>query len=394
MAYLINRNPCGRIICLHALTKYLHNKFGDNSFALNDFKYDENSTHNIHQTCELLIKHPSILKPVCPFLENPLSLAKCYLTQSIQEDKQKSKSVSDAFNALEGLGFVERVDSTGILTENGKKFSSTSFFDEDMLPILKAGLLSYGPFVGLINEFTRSSSLVSKSDIRLGYPNTIDKVFHQKQLIRLSTGSQEDTITRTRSTLFIWAISGGFALPYKMPVPTNKKLWHTEVLPYIKSKKWSARKFKSFVDKDFFNNKIFVDNPLTYESMTKSTKALRERNQELERSITLKFEPIVKNRRFALIYLLAKASTDNKNLDISKTIFLLKKYPDLFVVNSKDFDTVMISELEIATVTGIPYSFKKNVLSPLTKINIKKASQGAPPKLLSTLNKIYPGTTI
>ena len=110
MSYLINRNPCGRIICLHALSQYLAARFGASTFLLNETKYDANANYNVHQFCSLVEKHPAVSFKVCPFLENPLSLAKCYLTQSMQEDTQKSKSASDAFRALEGLGFTERTE--------------------------------------------------------------------------------------------------------------------------------------------------------------------------------------------------------------------------------------------------------------------------------------------
>lgn len=63
MAYLINRNPCGRIICLHALLKYLYNKFKEESFTLTDMKFDKDSKFNIHGTCKLLTKLPSIPIP-------------------------------------------------------------------------------------------------------------------------------------------------------------------------------------------------------------------------------------------------------------------------------------------------------------------------------------------
>ena len=390
MAYLINRNPSGRIICLHALLKYLNNKFGSDPFTLNDLKYDDESKYNIHQTCKLLKKFPSILHPVCPFLENPLSQAKCYLTQSIKEDKQKSKSVSDAFNALEGLGFVERTDKGGALTKNGVNFASHDYDDDEVLPILRKALLSYGPFVGLISEFINTTRTITKSDIKLGYPNTIDKVFIKKQLVILSTGSQIDTIRRTRSTLFIWAISGGFALPDKMPIPKNKKQWHMEVIPYIQEKKWSATKFKTFLNTNLFSPKPIVDNPLTYLSMTKSTRSLRERNQELVRNTSLQFESIIKNRRFAIVYLLAKASENEKKVNLTELINHLKIYPDLFVINTNDFDNVISTELEIAQVAGIPYEYNNNILKPLTKVNIVKLSIGAPSPLISTLDNIYP----
>ena len=239
MAYLINRNPSGRIICIHALLKYLYNRFRENSFSLNDMKYDTDAKFNIHQTCSLLIKLPTVNYKICPYLDNPLSRAKCYLTQSLAEDTQKSKSVSDAFNALEGLGLINRTGTSGAISARGKQFIKHEYADEEMCKIIHEAVLSYGPFIGLLSELTRTDGIVDRYDITLGYPVTNETIKNQNKLIRLSTGSENDTIVRTRSTLILWAITSGFLLPKEIDVPTNKNMWHVEVLPYIKSKKWN-----------------------------------------------------------------------------------------------------------------------------------------------------------
>jgi len=77
MAYLINRNPSGRLICLHALTSYLANRFASGKFRLNDLKYDATCSYNIHQTCKLLVKLQAVNFPVCPYLRIPVKSATC-----------------------------------------------------------------------------------------------------------------------------------------------------------------------------------------------------------------------------------------------------------------------------------------------------------------------------
>jgi len=388
MSYLINRNPSGRIICLHSLLIYLYAKFKAEPFTLSDLKYDSQSKFNVHQNCPLLVKLPSIGFKVCPYLENPLSNAKCYLTQSIQEDKQKSKSVSDAFNALEGMGFIRRVDKGGVITKTGIEFISEKFESPNTLKRLRAGLLSYGPFIGLIHEISEKSKTVNRSEIKLGYPVTNEKVDVNGKKITLSTGSQQDTITRTRSVLFIWASTSGFLLPDGVQKPVDEGLWHVQMMPYIKSKKWTINKFSIMIPKELFSKKILVKNPISYNTMTKSTKALRERNQEEERTITLKYEPIITNRRFALIYGLAKKSEKNQNLNIQNYLTELKKYPNLFVVNSNDFERVMEIELDICSVCGIPYKRNNFELTPLTLLDINELSVGAPASLIKILDQI------
>lgn len=388
MSFLINRNPSGRIICLHALLRYLYQRFGDKSFTLNEMKYDSKSKHRILQTCTLLIKLPSIANTVCPYLENPLSAAKCYLTQSIQEDTQKSKSVSDAFNALEGLGFINRTDKGGAITKEGVAFISNDYASSFTLHEIRNGLLKYGPFVGLLYEISKSkNNIIKRSDVSLGYPVTDEKIINGGQAIILSSGSQQDTITRTRSVLFIWAITGGFLHPEGIIESKDKNNSHVGMLSYIKEKKWAINKFK-ILQNDIFKSKILVERPLSYNAMTKSTKALRERNQEDVRSLTLKFEPIIKNRRFAIVYCLAKKSEKNENLNYENLIQELIKYPELFVVDKKTFDKVMDQELKIANVAGIPFERKDDMLIPMTRLNLRHLEMGVPKSVIKALDNI------
>jgi len=388
VSFLINRNPSGRIICLHALLGSLYIKYGKDPFTLNGLKFDSQSKYNIHQRCTLLTKLPSISFKVCPYLQNPLSDAKCYLTQSVQEDKQKSKSASDAFNALEGMGFIRRSNKKGIITDRGISFISETYNSIATLEKIKEGLLSYGPFVGLLFEILRSpNSLITRNSIKLGYPITNEKIKHKEKIIILSSGSQKDTIIRTRSVMFIWAITGGFILPENVVEPIKKNNWHVDMLDYIKKKTWKINKFK-IITKNIFSNKIYVKNPLSFSAMTKRTRALRERNQEAVRNLTIKFEPIIKNRRFAIVYILALKSEKGENLNFIKLIKELTKYPDLFIINKKSFDIVMDKELEIANVTGIPFERQKDILIPKTKLNIFNLKNGAPNLLINILEKI------
>ena len=338
MSFLINRNPPGRLICLHSLLTYLNNQFNTGIFNLNDLKYNPEYTYNIHQTCPLLIKSPSVTFKVCPYLENPISKAKCYLTQSVlQKDTQKSKSVSDTFNALEGLGFIKRVKDGGIITESGRVFISDKYESKNTLPRLREGLLSYGPFIGFLHEISSKKGCVYKSGMKLGYPLTNERINDNGMNIPLSTGSTNDTVTRTRSVLFIWATTAGFLLPYGMKKPTDPELWHVEMLRYIKLKRWPNKYLKIFSE-SLFTDKIYVDNPLSYDAMTKSTSSLRERNQKEEREITLKYESLIKNRRFALVYGLAKKSEYAQSLSFYDYLKELENYPDFLLLtqmNSK-----------------------------------------------------------
>lgn len=391
MAYLINRNPSGRLICLHALCGYLSNRFHAGKFRLNELKYDATCSHNIHQTCTLLQKLPAVNFPVCPYLDNPLSQAKCYLTQSIQEDKQKSKSASDAFNALEGLGFINRDNNQGYLTNDGVEFGRHDYFHYATYKNIRQAVKKYGPFWSLLflcHNLKDSQSIVKREDIRIGYPETQEILLRNGRSVILSTGSQRDTITRTRSVLFTWGVTAGFLLPVEMQNPKDDSAWHVDVFPFIKSEKWMPHSYKVFIDDNILDNKPYVERPLSYNAMTKSTKALRERNQEEQRSTTLELEKTIKNRRFAICYLLALASEKGFSIDFDSMVTELALNGPLFVIDKQNFAGVMRSELDIAFATGIPFSEQNRILFPLTRLNMDELSLGAPKEIIATLQNI------
>jgi len=389
---LINRNPTGRLICIHALTKYLLSEFGKKAFTITDVKYDVEKADNILNHCDLLIKIPSVGHMVCPYLENPLSDAKCYLTQSVQHDTQKSKSASDAMNALDGLGLASRGERDAKLTERGIEFASISFSSKEWLTIIRESVLGYGPFIGLLYEASQHGATnprrIRKSDISLGYPTTEETIKSDGGLIQLSTGSQDDTITRTRATLFSWAVLSGFALPDGISEPSDPNLWHRHTLNYVKEEKWPARVYNFYIPDDLFDGTHFVDRPLNYTWMTKSTRALRERGQKQTRDISLKYEPRVQNRRYAVTYALGACAKNGKRLNFPAFIKKLKEYPDLFVIDKNQFYDIMKIEARIAIVAGIPYSVAGNILKPLTRINLKILKIGAPWQLENVFHDI------
>ena len=122
--------------------------------------------------------------------------------------------------------------------------------------------------------------------------------------------------------------------------------------------------------------------------MTKSTKALRERGQEDIRQISLEYEPKVNNRRFAIVYGLAKCAHKNKKLDFKKFTTELMRETELFIMNSKDFPRLLTKESGTAIICGIPFDDINGILKPLTKININVLKKDAPDILIQKLDEI------
>ncbi len=388
MTAIINRTPTGRVVSLHAEIKYLYKKYGEGFFSLTDMKYDWESKINPLMYFPLAEKHDKI-GLYDPYLENILSKAGFHLTQSKQYDTQKSKSVSECLNALEALGWAERVNGKAKITNLGIKISKLDYFSEEFSELFRKSVLGYGVFIGFLYNVLRNmedTRLIKKSLVDIGYPNTKETINFKGVNIPLSIGSQKDTIVRTRSTLFAWAFSSGFLIPDTLQKP-SEKTWSDFSLEHLKAKKWNWSKYKVLVSKEFFNKKIYVDRPLNYNWMTKSIKALRERGQEEIRKVSLNAEAIVKNRRFALVYCLGYASQNEKVLNFNKLLDELKKLPSFFVVNKINFEQIMNFEKKICEISGIPFIEKKGKLFPLTTINFSELCKGAPRELIDALNK-------
>ncbi len=391
MASIINRKQTGRIISLHAELKYLKARYGSNAFELKGLKYDESEKFNPLQFFDLVKIHPSLGIKYDPYLENPLSKAKFHLTQSIQYDTQKSKSVSECLNALEALGWVNKHGNTSTLSETGLVIADLPYKNKEFYHLARKSVLGYGIFVGFLYKCKQKmdkNNVVIRDDIVIGYTNTHELVKEDNVSIPLSMGSQLDTIVRTRSTLFAWAITTGFSLPFGFPIPKNQELWHVETLSEIAKKLWTWSKFKMFIPGDLFDGSFEVSRPLSYKQMTKSTRALRERGQSLVRLASMKAEEKVKNRRFAIVYALADASSKGKIINFDNFLDKLLQYPNLFIVDAKEFKTVMNKEKDIAIISGIPFSENNGVIKPLTKIKTSILAEDAPDNLLTTLNKI------
>jgi hypothetical protein len=367
----------------------LDKKFGNNQFDLKGMKYDAASKLNQLAFFPLAKKDSRGIYD--PYLDNRLSRAGFHLTQSIQYDSQKSKSASECLNALQALGWVEQEGRKARISKLGKLVVAASYFDKDFLILAQKSVLGYGVFVGFLYKIFNAQSehnIVRRDDINIGYVDTHETVRMNGTNIPLSTGSQMDTIIRTRSTLFAWAVTTGFALPIDYPIPPDKSLWHVKTLDIISKEHWAWNKLRVFVTKELFGSRHYVDKPLSYAFMTKSTKALRERGQAQIRSVSLSLERKVKNRRFAIVYGLGIAAEKGKNLNFQNLIEKMKESQNLFLIGDSDFDEIMGLEKDIAITSGIPFTEDGDILKPLTRINLNELKTGAPDEVVSALTTI------
>lgn len=385
MSRLINRKPASRLDCLHSLMKLLNSEFGtEKLFSMNEAKFDKSGA-NIFDHCPLLIRDENLGLNYCPYKTNPLDKSACGLTNSIDADSTKQKEVSNTLNALEGLGFLDKVDRKFSVSKHGKQFAEALVDSPEMTRIFRSGCLRYGPFVGLVAQLSFSPELsISSEEVFVGYPKTQENMILDGVVIRLSVESAKDSDVRTKSCLIQWAVASGFLFDSR-GVSIRPQFDFRDLL---NSEKRSIRRFsinKKLVE-EFISTKNQTERPLDYENLTKNVASLRENGQRVQREITMKLDTIVKNRRLAICWALNNAALSNEAVSVSKLADLLAAQPDLFVISEKDFSGVMIEECMIAFAAGIPYrQLDEDHIKPICSINIDILSANAPIKVIKFL---------
>jgi hypothetical protein len=388
MAELINRPPAGRIECLDYLLQNLVSRFKTNTeFTMNDAKFSDNRK-NVHDHCKLLHIEVNLDIKYCPYISNPLSKAGCALTNSLVEDSQKQKAVSNTFNALHGLGLIERGKNTSKVTSRGERLSKLDYASKEAGKLITESVSQYGPLVGMLGWIhTNKLAKFSTSSIPVGYPNSGDQIEIGKTKIEISVGSQDDSNTRTRSVLLAWAVAGGFIQPIDWK-NSGKDSPHMEFQEYMLKEK---RNDKFYIARDsisdFFSRRVIIERPLDYEHLVKDVNALREKGQKQIRDETKKVVAKIRNRRFAIIYLLNNAFTESKLLNFGSLLEFLSNHESLFVINSSQLKKVMTQELNVAFSAGIPFSLKGNDISPLNGVNRNELIKSAPSRLVEVLEQ-------
>lgn len=375
MSYLINRNPSGRLLCLHGLLQYVSYHWGDGPYEIKNFKFDATKSPDIHDFSPCLSTEYGFRS--CRYLENPSSLAGCGLVNSLVEDTQKSKNASDVFNGLDGLGFITRKGNTATITALGKRFISASRDSAEWELVAREGAQNYGPFVGLtyLASLFPKDQKWSRSQVRLGFSETGEEVAFDGEMVTLSTGSQSDTITRSRSSIISWGVASGYFIPNRFIQKLNDKPSQVQFQEYLMA--------ASLAD-GFWNTGLVyeqstavVNRPLSYHQLVKSIRSLRENGQESQRNASIQWESAIKNRRLAIAYALNESAVLDKPLIFSEFVNELSQMPD-FVINKAEMASVLGTELQNAFVIGTPYRvLPGNLLQGLRTVDVSVLSAGA-----------------
>lgn len=388
MAFLINRTAAARIECLHALAQLIVEKFGTygKPFSLKDVKFDRNAI-NIHQYCTLL-KEDELVGKYCRFKENPLDDAGCSITNGVLSDTTKSKEVSSTINAMHALGFVERVGRKVQITSFGVRFAKVEYGTADMQAIIKKAVLNYGPVIGVMYGLSRYNpgDKFNISEINVGYPSPTEFIEYNGSMVELSAGSTQDSNTRTKSCILAWLTQGGYIKPVHFK-PSDSPYPHIAYRDYINSEHRMGQVYEII---EFPNTEI-TDRPLNYDNLTKMNFCLRENGQSVVREATMYYETVIKNRRFAILYLLNLAYQNNTAVALSDIIDVMEEDKNKFVVSEDDLEETISKEIEKAFMAGIPYVGRymngKLYLQPTKGLNLEELEVGAPQDVINFLNQ-------
>ena len=394
MAILLNRKYGSRLECLYYILKSCYAKYDTTeSFSLNNLKFDLEDVCNVHEFCKLTTDLLGI--KCCPFLLNPLDSSKCYATQSVDSDSTKSKAVSDIGGSLEALGFIKRVGGRQYrITQEGAQWAQSDFFSAEWENIARKGVLSYGLVIGFLSIIRDLPETFSSAPIYLGYPLTEETVLYQDDhgnthVVELSTGSERDSVTRTKSRIIGWCISVGLIEPVNNNTDSGHYLAHLKYRDFLNQRGLTTKKFKKTpLYNSVFLSKFHVANPLSYDRLHKDVRSLRENGGEVLREATMQHNEKIINRRFVFTYVLNKCSQQNKHLDFETLVEYMKQHKEHFFTPNNDAYSIMSSESQIADFAGIPFDIINDKLYPLTTINESILCENASEEIISLANKI------
>lgn len=372
--------------------KFLAHNFRDKTFGLKDAKYEEGAADTVKNYCTLL-RYNGLIK-FCRYKQNPLDMAGCGLTNGKDKDYDttKSKEVSNTINALHALGFVERNNRDVSITDFGYEFADAEYGQDLMQKIIFKAVLSYGPEIGILSELEsyRKGQEFSINSLKIGYPNSEEQVHYNNVLVSLSSGSEKDSMTRTKSCLLAWLTAAGVIEPVGAASVSSSGPSHLRYRDFLNGPLRNKGSYRLSMDIGGIFKKLGeVTRPLDYDNLTKLTKALRENNQELIRKATLKYETVIKNRRFAILFLLNDSFKKGREISYTAVKNVMLSRSDLFVVNKDSFDSTLKKEMSIANIAGIPYS--KSVrdgelyFHAKNSVNFHELSKNAPADVIGVL---------
>jgi hypothetical protein len=292
-------------------------------------------------------------------------------------------------NGLEALGLVDRINGQFRVNDLGFNIAAIDYYSKEWLPQMRKHASSYGLFLGFLYIAYRLSKngIFERKQIkpRLAFPETGDThpdLFGNR--IRVSTGCEVDTMTRTTSLLIKWGLTLGYVSELEGPQPSE--LSHFKTLEAVKGENIAQRFRIHFSPQEIED--FIVERPIHYPFLTPDPAARRDL-PETERRISMQMSPRVINRRYALIYALGLGAQKGLKLRFLKFKTELRKHNN-FVVDPSNIENAMNLELNTAIIAGMPWETEQGspLIAPLVKMDLSYLSRGAPREILNEVRQI------
>lgn len=413
MPNLINRDPPGRLSCVHALLRSLWYRFGTDRFTGVKAKHKEGGKSNPIEYCRCAKEYSpgtAIVRghrEYCPFLRAGSSRSYCYLVNSDVLDTQKSKAVGEAIQALEALGLCHRELNAlkrlryAALTNVGISIAKCEFLEQKARKYYENEVVNYGPIVGFLHllDITKGREIkhaeISK---HMGRPNNYDKVkLVTGDEVILNDGDAKDARTRTTGALQAWLTYTGYMSPQARSFLDS----FSEIDRFYCDPTHKLGYSRIFANRDkveaFFAEKPLVQRPLSYDFYIKGLGTAREYSQrslsgrQLENLALREFAPKVRDRRLLLMYSYSLAAEKNKGLDLLKIGRLSNFKNSPFVVDKDTHEKVLVdSEVNFLTIAGAPFLRSEDdftVIYPRVRISVDPLRK-VNPFLTSLMDKV------
>jgi hypothetical protein len=413
MVNLLNRDPPGRLSCLHAFLQSVNFRFDNNTFTGEAAKHIVGGKNNPIEFCTCARAYSSDTalvygeKKYCPFLRAGSSKSCCYLVNSDQLDTQKSKAAGAAILSLEALGLCKRTLTASKRLENarltaaGADLSKSVFMTPKVKKYYEKEVVNYGPAVAFLHfaDVLTEEPEISHSKISkyMGRPNNLDKVvLSSGDEVFLNDGDAADARTRTTGAIQAWLTYAG----YLSPGPHSSDAF-IEADQFYCDPRNKLGYNRIFLNKEkiakFFEVKPLVTRPLSYDFYIKGTGTAREYSQRSKSGIQLENQTLkeygakVRNRRLLLIYAYGLASLKDKRLNLSALAKSSNFKNSPFVIDANTHENVIVeSEADFLIIAGAPYlrdSTNPEVISPRVKLDIEGISKESP-FLISSVEQI------
>jgi hypothetical protein len=325
----------------------------------------------------------------CPFIQTSTDPRMCEWVHAIDNDTQKSKPVGQTAIVFEALNLTELQKTADgkvralIWKPDAKRIKKYPWRSRELNQILISKTLEYGPVLGILNLARRvaRNGKFNRSNILplVTIPLTNDRVkirchCNQEYEIILPNGNTSlDAARRSVTALLCLAASTGFIAPDAESYETqpDSLSYPSYFYDWYLSKKNRLCPSKWIIDSErineYMHNQAKIMRGIGYDNLIPKstdrnlTSNCRNCNKNLVNLAKKQYGTKVKNRRLLLLEGLRISFENSKSLSLKELAKASCEYSN-FYVNRNSQQAALMSDLQIANLTGFSIRQKKDLI--------------------------------